>query len=151
LNTPETTPPSIPTNPATGPVAGRRPLFYVGMTGDTGSYSAQSPLNRVGAHLGHNERSNALRRYLRTKGIVIESCDALEFAAYGPIGSVPSERAEYRAARARIAALEKCLWQHMDGIGIEMLNQCPACNTSRDPKIFETMRRAFAPFLESPS
>ena len=128
---------------------GQRPTFYVGMTGDTGSYRAQSPLNRVGAHLGHNEQSNTLRRYLRTKGIDIENCDALEFAAYGPIGCVPSEKAEYRLARARIAALEKRLWQDMQAAGMDMLNQCPACNTRHDPEIFKSVRAAFEPFFKT--
>jgi hypothetical protein len=128
---------------------GQRPTFYVGMTGDTGSYRAQSPLNRVGAHLGHNEQSNTLRRYLGTKGIEIENCDALEFAAYGPIGIVPSEKADYRLARARIAALEKRLWQDMQAARMDMLNQCPACNTQHDPEIFKSVRAAFEPFFKT--
>lgn len=46
-----------------------RPIFYVGMTGDTGSYSAQSPINRVSGHLGSNEYANALRQYAEKKDI----------------------------------------------------------------------------------
>src|SRR5690348_7782395 len=66
-----------------------RPLFYVGMTGDTGSYSAQSPLNRVSGHLGSNEHANALRQYAVKKGVNLDSCWKIELAAYGPISTVP--------------------------------------------------------------
>ena len=128
---------------------GRPPTFYVGMTGDTGSGKAQSPINRVSAHLGPNEQSNALRRYLGANGTEIESCDGLEFAAYGPIGSVPTETAEYRVARAKIAALEKHLWQDMEAEGRDMLNRCPSCRTPHDPKLFEILRAAFVPFFET--
>ena len=124
------------------------PKFYVGMTGDTGSYSAQSPINRISAHLGHNKRSNALQRYLKREGIEIESCDALEFAAFGPIGTVPTEKTQYRVARAEIAAIEKHLWQHMHAAGMDMLNQCPASKAQHNPKIFKLVRAAFTPFFE---
>jgi hypothetical protein len=127
---------------------GRPPTFYVGMTGDTGSGQAQSPINRVSAHLGPNERSNALRRYLGAKGIEIETCDGLEFAAYGPIGSVPTKTVEYRVARARIAALEKHLWQVMEAEGRDMLNRSPSCRTQHNPELFEIVRAAFVPFFE---
>jgi hypothetical protein len=39
-------------------------IHYVGMTGDTGTARAQSAANRIGAHLGYNVHSNALRRYV---------------------------------------------------------------------------------------
>jgi hypothetical protein len=126
-----------------------RPKFYVGMTGDTGSYSAQSPVNRVSAHLGYNERSNHLRRYLQSLDIDIESCDALEFAAYGPVGSVPTDEAEYRAARARVAAVEKRLWEHMANKGLDMLNRCPRCKTGHDPQMFESVRAELDPFFNT--
>jgi hypothetical protein len=126
-----------------------RPKFYVGMTGDTGSYSAQSPLNRVSAHLGHNERSNHLRRYLQSHGIDIECCEALDFAAYGPMGNVPSDEAEYRVARAKIAAVEKRLWEHMACKGLDMLNRCPSCRTAHDPQIFERVRAQLEPFFDT--
>src|SRR5580704_8009090 len=64
-------------------------LLYVGMTGDTGSYKAQSPINRVSAHLGSNKQSNTLRQDAEEKGIDLSTCQAIEFAAYGPILKVP--------------------------------------------------------------
>jgi|SRR5665213_3290997 len=124
------------------------PKFYVGMTGDTGSYSAQSAINRVSAHLGHNKLSNTLGRYLKREGIEIESCNTLEFAAFGPIGTVPTDKAQYRVARAEIAAIEKHLWQNMHAAGMDMLNQCPACKAQHNPKIFKLVRAAFTPFFE---
>lgn len=55
-------------------------VHYVGMTGDTGSGAAQSAMNRVSAHLGQNVRSNALRRYLKSKReIELEACGSLDF------------------------------------------------------------------------
>jgi len=126
-----------------------RPRFYVGMTGDTGSYRAQSPVNRVSAHLGHNERNNALRRCMKRNGIEIERCDSIEFAAYGPIGNVPVDRVDYRAARSMVAALEKRLWQHMESEGMDMLNSCPSCTTPYDDKTFELVRSELEPFFKS--
>ncbi len=125
------------------------PAFYVGMTGDAGSFSAQSPLNRFSAHLGTNERSNALRRYLAAKGIEVQDCQGLDFAAYGPIGDVPTERSAYRVARTKIAALEKRLWQEIQEAGMDMLNRCPTCKTRHDHTTFAAMRAAFAPFFKT--
>jgi hypothetical protein len=119
------------------------------MTGDTGSHTAQSPMNRVGAHLGHNERSNALRRYLKSKGIALESCHDLQFAAYGPLGNVPEDKELYRLARAKTAAVEKALWLDMEAAGLKMLNECPRCRTNHEAADFAAVRNAFAPFLRN--
>jgi hypothetical protein len=125
------------------------PSFYIGMMGDTGSYRAQSPMNRVAAHIGNNKRSNALLRYLGRRGIVLHTCDKLEFGAYGPIGEVPAEREAYRRARGRIAALEKALWLEFKSSGAEMVNNCPACSIPVVPSEFKPVRKAFASFLNS--
>jgi hypothetical protein len=127
----------------------RTPTFYIGMTGDTGSYRAQSPMNRVAAHLGNNQRSNALLRYLRGKGITLEACKNLEFGAYGPIGKVPSEPEAYRHARGKIAALEKALWLDLKASGAEMLNDCPTCRVAVVPCEFEPVRAAFTSLVNS--
>ena len=42
-------------------------VYYVGRTGDNPSTKAQSPFSRVSAHLGSNERANALLRHLAKK------------------------------------------------------------------------------------
>ncbi len=40
------------------------PLYYVGRTGDRSSVNAQSPFNRMGAHLAVRWQGNMLRRHL---------------------------------------------------------------------------------------
>lgn len=42
-------------------------IYYVGRTGDSSSANAQSPFNRMGQHLGFNDKSNVLRRKLLHK------------------------------------------------------------------------------------
>jgi hypothetical protein len=129
-----------------------RPLFYVGMTGDTGSYSAQSPLNRVSGHLGSNEHANALRQYAVKKGVNLDSCWKIELAAYGPISTVPVitddlSRDLYRAERRKVAALEKALWLALSESGHAMLNECPKCTSGHDRERLTIIRKAFAPLL----
>jgi hypothetical protein len=63
-------------------------VHYVGMTGDTGAALAQSAMNRVAAHLGSNIKSNALRRYLKSKcNMELEDCTSIDFYAFGPTTS----------------------------------------------------------------
>src|SRR5688500_13367834 len=59
-------------------------LYYVGRTGDSSSVNAQSPFNRMGAHLGFNVKSNVLRRRLAKNGIDPELC-SFRLMAHGPI------------------------------------------------------------------
>ena len=109
------------------------PTYYVGITGDTGSKVAQSPFNRVCAHLSMNTRSNTLRRCLRSRhGSVPKNCRSLNFKAFGPIGSVPKEREEYRRSRAQVAALESALWLALERAGYAMLNKQPRSLTNLD-------------------
>ncbi len=72
----------------------------------------------------------------------------IDIAAYVPIGIVPTDKAEYRAARAKVAALEKRLWEHMEDAGLDMLNHCPSCSTAHDVNTFELVRAELEPFLE---
>ena len=58
---------------------------------------------------------------------------------------LPTEEAQYRVARAEIAAIEKHLWQHMHAAGMDMLNQYPACKAQHNPKIFKLVQAAFTP------
>lgn len=129
-----------------------RPIFYVGMTGDTGSYSAQSPINRVSAHLGSNEYANALRQYAEKKKINLNSCWKIELAAFGPISTVPAitddaSKALYRAERRKVAALEKALWTALKEDGYAMLNECPKCISAHDSAHLASIRESFAPLL----
>lgn len=117
---------------------------YVGMTGDTGSLVAQSPFNRVSAHLGSNERSNPIRRYLTQRGVDAEGCHAIDFAAYGPLYEVPVERDLYLVMRGKVAAMEKELWLFLHNASFDLLNQCPPCNFSLDQEVWKSVRSAFA-------
>jgi hypothetical protein len=124
-------------------------VFYVGMTGDTGSYRAQSPFNRVSAHLGSNDKSNALRRYLRLKDIDPETCIALAFAAYGPMYEVPvpTDREAYQRMRGKVAALEKALWLFLENSGCSRLNSCPRSTSDLDKEMWPAVRSAFGRHL----
>ena len=129
-----------------------RPIFYVGMTGDTGSYSAQSPINRVSGHLGWNENANALRKYAESKDIKLDSCWKIELAAFGPISTVPviaddTSKALYRAKRRKVAALEKALWVGLSESGHTMLNDCPKCTSDHARDHLVIIREAFAQLL----
>ena len=125
------------------------PILYVGMTGDTGSYNAQSPINRVSAHLSNNPHSNALRRHAEDKKIDLEACRRLELAAFGPISKVPkNDKEAYRAERRKVAALEKALWLALEKEGHQMLNGCPRCTIECSAARLATVRDAFAGFLK---
>jgi hypothetical protein len=93
-------------------------------------------------------RSNALQRHLRKRRITLDRCSQLEFAAYGPIGKVPSKRKDYRRARRKIAALEKALWQELKDRGADVLNDFSSSKADCDPSMFRQIRKAFAIFLE---
>src|ERR1700738_2722495 len=100
-------------------------VHYVGMTGDTGAAIAQSAMNRVAAHLGRNIKSNALRRYLKSKcDVDLEDCVSVYFYACGPVYEKPSA-GEYATQRGRVAALEKHLWAQMQSGNYQMLNRQP--------------------------
>jgi hypothetical protein len=120
------------------------------MTGDRGSFVAQSPFNRIAAHLDERpkSRNNHLRQHLSGREILIDCCDRIEVAAYGPIGTVP-RREEYQAARGKVEAIEKELWRHMKKAGLDMINGCPTCRSTAAPIVLDAVLRAFIPFLEA--
>jgi hypothetical protein len=131
-----------------------KPIYYVGMTGDTGSYSAQSPINRVSAHLGSNENANALRYYAQQHEIDLEGCHRIEFFAYGPISTVPkitdeTSKALYRQERQKVAAIEKAIWLEMQRRGCFLINPCPGCRTSANHAHLAMALEAFSGALNS--
>jgi hypothetical protein len=116
---------------------------YVGMTGDTGSAHAQSAANRAAAHLGFNTKSNALRRYILEKTqAALEDCQSLDFFVFGPVYPKP-ELSEYPAARGKVAALEKHLWDRMNASGYKMLNVRPQTKFDLDVGRWDDVRAAF--------
>src|SRR5215207_4311164 len=73
-------------------------LYYAGRTGDSSSIKAQSPFNRMGQHLGFNDKSNVLRRRPRGRGIDPEDCE-YRLVAHGPIWGETADRDEHRILR----------------------------------------------------
>lgn len=117
---------------------------YVGMTGDTGSYKAGSPLKRLGDQLGSNDNSNALRKYLEKEGSPPERCRAFELIAYGPIGEVPADQKGYKAARGKIAALEKALCGALRAAHYAVLHDDPRCNFEFDAEHWDKLKKSFS-------
>lgn len=112
------------------PVGGN--VHYVGMTGDTGSAAAQSAANRVAAHLGSNNNSNALRKYvLQKRQTDLEDCRSLDFFTFGPVYTKPAD-VDYPTMRGKVAALEKRLWERMEASGYDMLNGKPQATSMVD-------------------
>ena len=105
-------------------------LCYVGRTGDSSSMNAQSPFNRMGQHLGFNDKSNPLRRYLGTEGIEPEKC-SFRLVTHGPILEEAKIPSEHRERRDRIGAMEKALAAAM-------------CRIELDTEMFADIRAAFA-------
>jgi hypothetical protein len=126
------------------------PCFYVGMTGDRSSFVAQSPFNRIAAHLEERlkSKSNHIRQHLRGREIEINSANAIDVAAYGPIGIVPSQKDVYQVARGKVEAVEKALWLRMKECGLDLLNKSPTCRSVAEPTLVDDVLRAFDSFLE---
>jgi hypothetical protein len=123
------------------PLGGK--IHYVGMTGDTGSGAAQSAMNRVSAHLGRNIKSNALRRYLKSKrNAELEDCQSLDFFAFGPVYPEPVG-ADYPRQRGKVAAIEKHLWAKMKAADYEMLNNQPQATAQLDTDRWAAVCAAF--------
>ena len=89
--------------PPTGPA-----IHYVGRTGDSSSFNAQSPFNRMGQHLGFNVNSNVLRRRLESQQVQPEKC-AYRLVSHGPVFSESKEPVEYKRIVGLVAALERDL------------------------------------------
>ena len=118
------------------------PLYYVGMTGDTGSINAQSPFNRMGQHLGFNDKGNPLRRYLGKHQLEPEAC-GFRLVALGPVESEAVERAEHDKRRDVVAAMEKALAGGMRDAGYRVMNEV-ASRKTLDAARFSDVLLAFA-------
>ncbi len=119
-------------------------LYYVGRTGDSSSTNAQSPFNRMGQHLGFNNRSNRLRRLLEDNGVAPEKC-AFHLLAYGPVLEEAATREEHIARRDTIGGLEKALISALMDSGYELLNTVSRRETPhRDSRRWNRIRAAFA-------
>jgi len=124
---------------------GQRCVYYVGRTGDSSSFNAQSPFNRMGQHLGSQVNSNALRRHLQKRGIQPEHC-SFRLVAYGPVMEI-SSRDQHRKRRDKVAAMEKALAEAICAAGYEVLNTV-TCRVPLDEEAFAEVLEAFAEKFE---
>lgn len=124
-------------------IPGGEVVHYVGMTGDTSTYNPQSPFKRAADHLGFNDNSNPLRRYLRERGHELENCKALDLVAYGPIYEVPRESGAYGPVRGKVAALEKALCGALRGAKYEVIHADPGCRFEYEPAKWSEVRAVF--------
>jgi hypothetical protein len=102
--------------PPTGPA-----FHYVGRTGDSSSFNAQSPFNRMGQHLGFNVNSNVLRRRLESQQVQPEKC-TYRLVSHGPIFSESKDPVEYKRLVGLVAALERDLAKALKAAGYPVLN-----------------------------
>jgi hypothetical protein len=117
-------------------------LYYAGRTGDSSSVNAQSPFNRMGQHLGFNDKNNVLRRHLQGRGVAPEKCD-FRLVAYGPLLEEAATLVEHRELRDVISALEKALAEAMTAAGYTVINTI-RCRLPLDEKRFKDIKTAFA-------
>lgn len=117
-------------------------VYYVGRTGDSSSFNAQSPFNRMGQHLGFRKESNALRRQLEAKGIEPEKC-SFRLVAHGPVLEEGKTREKHGPRRDKIGAMEKALADAMCAAGYDVLNKVD-CKKPLDEAAFAEVREAFA-------
>lgn len=127
-------------------------ICYIGMTGDTGSGVAQSPYVRFAAHLGYNNKNNAIRKYLGKRRILPENCLSITLSVYGPI--LPYKHKitncpgyDYKINRRRVAALECKLWLECKNAGNDMLNRKPASVDEFEQSLWEGVPEAFSSIL----
>lgn len=118
------------------------PIYYIGRTGDSSSPFAQSPFNRMGQHLGFNEKSNVLRKHLKAQGIHPEECRFL-LVSHGPILEEAGHPTEHLARRDHVAALEKALAETLKSAGYAVVNTVH-CRQRLDEDAFFRVKSAFA-------
>lgn len=117
-------------------------LYYVGRTGDSSSINAQSPFNRMGQHLGFNDKSNVLRRRLEGEGIDPAKC-TFRLIAHGPIFEEARTKELHQKRRDTLAAQEMALAEAMAEAGYKVMNKVN-CRKVLDKGKFNHIRNAFA-------
>jgi len=75
--------------------------------GDSSSPHAQSRFVRLGQHLGHNPKFNALRRNLENAGVKANKCLSFILISYCPILPEQTTMAKHLPTRDIMAGLEK--------------------------------------------
>jgi hypothetical protein len=116
--------------------------LYVGRTGDSSSPHAQSPIVRMGQHLGHQPNQNALRRNMESNGISPEHCSLMELVTHGAIFPEADGMDAHRVHRDKISALEKKLADSLTDAGYNVLNEVKS-RKELDPELWRDVRAAF--------
>ncbi len=117
-------------------------LLYVGRTGDSSSMNAQSPFVRMGQHVGYQQNSSMLRKYLEARNVDLEQCRFRQ-VAHGPIIEEAADIETHRERRDAIAAMEKRLAEDLVAAGYEVMNPV-ACRKTLDAQLYADVRAAFA-------
>lgn len=127
---------------ATTPDAAK--LLYVGRTGDSSSFNAQSAYNRLGQHLGGASTTNQMRTHLIAQGLEVGDCH-FRFIAHGPVfeESTAKDRDSHYPLRDVIAAMEKALADRLAAAGYVVLNTVNS-KMPLDEKLFRPILKAFA-------
>jgi len=118
-------------------------LLYVGRTGDSSSFNAQSAYNRLGKHLGTAPTTNQMRKHLEQRGLEPEAC-RYRFVAYGPVlaEAATKDRGSHYPLRDRVAAMEKELANLLKAAGYSVLNDVKS-RKALDENAFRPVVAAF--------
>ena len=124
--------------------SGRKPLYYVGRTGDSSSPNAQSPFVRMGQHLGYLKNACMLRNHLDDEGVDPEDCH-FRMIAHGPIlaEAKPKTMKQHKVRRDRIAALEMALECSMRQARYKVMNEVKSLKKV-EPALLRKVLRAFS-------
>jgi hypothetical protein len=122
---------------------GKRPVLYVGRTGDSSSPFASSPFKRIGAHLELRKtaKANSITRCLRRAKIEPSEC-RYEMVALGPIFPEQSSMKRHGPFRDRAAALEYSLWAWLHRRPYEVIGKHCCRHECRDARVLTRVKRA---------
>jgi hypothetical protein len=119
-------------------------FLYVGRTGDSSSFNAQSPYRRLGQHLGNAATTSQMRRHLEKHGLEPEAC-RYRFIAFGPVfAESEKDRESHYPLRDKVAAMEKELAKRLGEAGYSVLNDVRS-RKALDEDAFRSVVAAFAP------
>lgn len=120
-------------------------FLYVGRSGDSSSFNAQSAYNRLGQHLGAAPTTNQMRQYLERKDLEPEECH-YRFIAYGPVlaEAATKDQVSHYPLRDKIAAMERELAILLAAAEYSVLNEV----RSRKPLDKDSFRPVFEAFAE---
>lgn len=121
-------------------------MLYVGRTGDSSSSRANPPYQRMGQHLGHNEKQNPLRKCLTGRKVQPENCTKYDLISYGPIFSEQPDMDKHKGPRDIVAALEKRLADTLGSAGYCVLNSVK-CRKPVDEALWSEVQNSFAKYF----